>query len=405
MKYRYTGRSRAREKVSGIIEADDELEARIRLRAMQIRPLEVRKEEKSLFGGQSINFNYGRAIKLKHLIVFTRQLSSLVDSGVSVVRAIELLENQESDKSFKKTLQTIRLAVESGGTLASAMEKFPAVFNEFFVRIVEAGEVSGTLDKSLRSVGVQLEKLAKTKSKVIKALSYPAFTLVASIVAVIFLLLKVIPEISKLYGTNKLPDITVFVLGLANWVQNNVTLIFLTAVGIPVGIAFLYKMQAFRVVWDPIVLRLPIFGQLVVRASVARFARTLSTLVASGVPLLTAFDICTKVITNIALKNSIKQASVGVSEGKSIVEGLSRLGHFPPMVLHMISIGEMTGRLDELLEKVADIYDDEVDNAVDTVTGLLQPLLIMAVGGMILFLMLAMYSPIMNLGEKMSLGG
>jgi len=402
MKYRYSGISRTREKCSGIIEAEDPIEARVRLRAMQIRPMVIQESKTSSLESFGSKLTLGSPVKLKQLIIFTRQLSSLIDSGVSVVKAIELLQVQEANKAFQKILGDIKNSIESGGTLAGALEKYPHVFGEFFIRVIEAGEISGTLDKSLKSVGEQLEKLAKTKAKVIKAMTYPAITLVASIVAVVFLLIKVIPEISKLYGSSKLPDITVMVLNLSNWFQTNLIILVIGIVATPIAIMFVYRFDAFRDVWDPIVLRTPLFGQLAVRSAVARFSRTLSTLVASGVPLLKGFEICSKVISNRALKKSIQQAATGVSEGKSIVEGLSQLGHFPPMVLHMINIGEMTGRLDELLSKVAEIYDDEVDNSVDAVTSLLQPVLIIFVGGIILFLMIAMYMPIFNLGEKMS---
>lgn len=404
MKYKYQGTTRTREKVSGVVEAEDQVEARVKLRAMQIRPITLNESKPSLFSSSKFNLNFGSPIKLKNLIVFTRQLSSLIDSGVTVVQAIDLLQAQETNKAFKLILKDVKTSIESGGTLAAALEKYPHAFGEFFIRVVEAGEVSGTLDKSLKTIGEQLDKLAKTKAKVIKALTYPAITLVASVLAVVFLLIKVIPEISKLYGTNKLPEITILVLNLSAWIQTNFMILLAGMISTPILIMLLYQSASFRDKWDPIVLRLPLFGALAVRSAVARFARTLSTLVASGVPLLTGFEICAKVISNRALKKSIKQASLGVSEGKSITDGLSELGHFPPMVLHMIGIGEMTGRLDELLAKVADIYDDEVDNAVEGITGLLQPLLIMAVGGIILFLMVAMYMPIFSLGEKMGAG-
>ncbi len=404
MRYEYQGYSRAKQKVSGVVEAQDEVEARVKLRAMQVRPDLIRVERKNPFKSFKINTSFGSPVKLKQLIVFTRQFSSLIDSGVSVVQALDLLEQQESNKTFKKILETVKTGIESGGTLSAGLEKYPHVFGEFFIRVVEAGEISGTLDKSLKSIGIQLEKLAKLKSKVIKALTYPALTLVASILAVIFLLLKVIPEISKLYGSSKLPEITVFVLDISKNVQNNIGMILAVAFALPMGFTFLYRIPSFREFWDPLVLKIPLFGTLAVRSSVSRFSTTLATLVSSGVPLLTGFEICAKVISNRALQKSIKRASLGVSEGKSIVDGLSVSGHFPPMVIHMIGIGEMTGRLDELLSKVAEIYDDEVDNAVDAITSLLQPLLIMGVGGIILFLMIAMYMPIFSLGDKMSAG-
>lgn len=404
MKYHYVGTSRNREKLSGTIDAEDPIEARVKLRAMQIRPITLQESKPSFFENSISKFNLGSPVKLKQLIIFTRQLSSLIDSGVSVVKAVELLQEQERNKAFKSILGDVKNTIESGGTLAGALEKYPHVFGEFFIRVVEAGELSGTLDKSLKSVGEQLEKLAKTKAKVIKALTYPAITLVASILAVIFLLIKVIPEISKLYGSKKLPEITLIVLELSKWFQDNILFLLGSAVLLPIIMTFTYRLDSFRDFWDPIILRFPLFGPLAVRSAVARFSRTLATLVASGVPLLKGFEICSKVISNRALRKSILQASTGVSEGKSIVEGLSQLGHFPPMVLHMINIGEMTGRLDELLSKVAEIYDDEVDNSVDAITSLLQPLLIMCVGGIILFLMIAMYMPIFNLGDQMSAG-
>lgn len=403
MKYNYKGISRARQKVSGVIDAQDEVEARVKLRSMQIRPEELSEAKKSLLSNIAVNLSFGSPVSLKSLIIFTRQLSSLIDSGVSLVQSLDLLAEQEKNKAFKKILRQVKTNIESGGTFAGGIEKFPKVFNEFFVRVVEAGEMSGTLDKSLKNIGTQLEKLAKLKAKVIKAMTYPCLTLIASIGAVSFLLVKVIPEISKLYGTSKLPDITVFVLNLSKNVQDNFLIILGVVVGFPVLLTFLYRMPSVREIWDPIVLKIPLFGTLALRSAVARFSRTLSTLVSSGVPLLTGFDICKRVLTNRALQKAIQRAANGVSEGKSIVEGLSASGHFPPMVIHMINIGEMTGRLDELLSKVAEIYDDEVDNAVDAITSVLQPLLIMAVGVIILFLMIAMYMPIFNLGDNIKL--
>lgn len=404
MRFQYKGTSRAREKVSGVLEARDLVEAKVKLRVMQIRPEVLREESKPLFNLNFRKISLGSPVKLKQLIIFTRQLSSLIDSGVPVVQALDLLEQQEVNKAFKKVLLDIRKNIENGGTLASGLEKHSNVFSEFFIRVVEAGEISGTLDKSLRSIGLQLEKLAQLKAKVVKALTYPALTLVASILAVSFLLVKVIPEISKLYGSSKLPDLTIFVLGISAWVQSHFVLLLGVAIGTPFCISAIYRVSAFREFWDPFLLKIPLFGTLVMRSAVARFTRTLGTLVSSGVSLLEGFEICTKVISNRALRKAISDAALGVTQGKNITDGLSKSGYFPPMVIHMVGIGEMTGKLDELLNKIAEIYDEEVDNAVDAITTLLQPLLIMAVGGIILFLMLAMYMPIFSLGEKMGNG-
>ena len=404
MKFKYTGTSRSKETVSGALEALDETEARIRLRGMQIRPRTIKLAEKPVFEKMQFDLSFGSPVSPKGLIIFTRQLSSLIDSGVSLVQSLDLLEEQETNKRFKKIIGLIKMNIEGGGSFASGLEKHPKAFSEFFIRIVEAGELSGTLDKSLQSVGIQLEKLATLKSKVIKALTYPALTLVASMFAVVFLLIKVIPEIAKLYGSQALPEITVFVMGISTWVQGHFLLLFGALIGGPIGIGFIYRMSKFRDLWDPIVLKIPLFGTLAVRSSVAKFSRTLATLVTSGVDLIKAFEICSKVITNRALQKSIRQSAQGVLEGKSVAEGLTKAKVFPPMVIHMIKIGELTGRLDELLNKVAEIYDGEVDNAVDAITSLLQPLLIIGVGIIIMFLMIAMYMPIFSLGDKMSAG-
>ena len=401
MKYQYKGVTRDWQKVTGTIEAVDEIEAKLKLRSMQIRPESLQKG-----GGIQLSvkfdFSLGSPLNLKGLVIFTRQFSSLIDSGVPIVQILDILHKQEKNKAFKKVLGQIKSDIEGGSGLAEALARHPRVFNEFFIRVVEAGEISGTLDKALKNVGLQLEKLGMLKRRVVKALTYPCITLVVSVVVLIFLLVKVIPEVAKLYGNNKLPELTQLVLSISKIVQDNIILILFFLFGLPIATVFLIKVKAVRQVLDPLLLRVPLFGTLIIRSAVARFSRTLSTLIGSGVPLLTGFEICGKIITNYALQNTIKKAAAGVSEGKSISAGLSEDPYFPPMVLHMITIGEVTGRLDELLHKVAEIYDDEVDSAVDAMTQLLQPLLIVGVGIIILFLMMAMYMPIFNLGEKIS---
>ena len=209
-----------------------------------------------------------------------------------------------------------------------------------------------------------------------------------------------------MYGDNnaKLPELTIMVLGLSTWVQENYMYLVGTAVGTFFLSPFLYRTQSFRKVFDPFILKVPGFGGLIKKSAVARFSRTMATLVASGVPLIGAFEICLRLMTNLAVRAVIQQAMQAVTEGKSIAQGLSQKDLFPPMVIHMVNIGEMTGKLDELLAKVADIYDEEVDNAVGALTGLIQPIMIVCVGGIIAFLLLAMYLPIFQLAEKVTAG-
>lgn len=398
MKYYYVGMTRQKERVSGSIEAHDEIEARVRLRAMQIRPEEVSQQEKKSFKLPEIHLS--PPINLKGMIIFTRQFSSLIDSGVAIVQCLDILYQQERRAAFKKILGKVKEDIESGSGLSEALAKHPHAFPEYFIRIVEAGEISGTLDKSLRRIGIQMEKLGRLKAKVFNALLYPCITVVVAIVVLIFLLVKVIPEVAQLYGNQDLPELTVFVMSLSTWVQENVFLILGSIFGSVTLFVLLYRLPAFREVFDKVWLKVPLFGALTIKSSVAKFTRTLSTLVSCGVPLLNSFEICEKVIENRTIRAAIRQAAASVAEGKGIAVGLAQAKVFPNMVLHMISIGEMTGRLDELTSKVADIYDDEVDDAVSNLTGLIQPVLIIIVGVIIAFLMLAMYMPIFSLGDK-----
>jgi len=406
MKFSYVGLTRQQERVRGTVDAQDEVEARMRLRAMQVRPLTLGVTRGKLFELDLKNLSFGKTIDLKGMIVFTRQFSSLIDSGVPVVQCLDILSSQEKRAAFKKVLLKVKGDIEAGSGLAEALAKHPKTFPDLFVRIVEAGEVSGTLDKSLKRVGIQLEKLGKLRSKVVGAMIYPVITLVVAVLVLVFLLVKVIPEISKLYTESaaKLPELTVKVLALSDWMQQQYHLLLIGLGVMVVGGSFLYRVPAFRRIWDPLVVRVPLFGSLIKKAAIARFTRTMSTLIASGVPLLNAFDICIRLIGNLAVKDSIRQAQASVTEGKSIAAGLGASKVFPPMVVHMVSIGEMTGRLDDLLAKVAEIYDDEVDDAVSALTGLLQPALIIIVGGIVAFLLLAMYLPIFQLAEKVTGG-
>lgn len=400
MKFYYQGMTRQREKISGQVEAEDEVEARMRLRAMQIRPEVLGTNEIKSF--KIPELKKSSAIDLKGMMIFTRQFSSLIDSGVAIVQCLDILYQQERRPRFKKILLKIKEDIEGGSGLAEALSKHGETFPEYFIRIVEAGEISGTLDKSLRRIGLQMEKLGRLRAKVIGALMYPAITVVVAIGVLIFLLVKVIPEVAKLYGDQALPELTQSVLNMSKWFELNYMFVIVGLCAAVGGFSLLYRVESFRVVFDKYWLKIPLFGTLTVKSSVATFTRTLSTLISSGVPLLNGFEICEKVIDNRSIKESIRQGSAAVSEGKGIAVGLSTAKVFPPMVLHMISIGEMTGRLDDLMGKVAEIYDDEVDDAVSNLTGLIQPALIVGVGIMIAFLMLAMYAPIFNLGEKAS---
>lgn len=402
--------TRQKEPVSGVVEAVDEVEARMKLRAMQIRPDRLAiatSKGMDLNLKKLLTFGLSGSVNVKALMLFTKQFSSLLDSGVPVVQCLDILAQQEQSPKFKRILTTIKNDVEAGAGLADSLSKHPSAFSDFFVRVVEAGEVSGTLDRSVRRIGVQLEKLGKIRSKVIGALLYPIITVIVATFVLAFLLVKVIPEVSKLYGesSSDLPEMTQMVLALSNWVQEYIGAVVVALFCFGVGFGLLLRVPSFRQTWDRVIVRVPLFGSLIRRASIARFTRTLATLVSSGVPLLNCFEICVRLTQNFAVRDILAKTSLAVQEGKSIAQGLAMGGDlFPPMVIHMVNIGEMSGKLDELLNKVADIYDDEVDDAVNALTGMLQPMLIVVVGVIIAFLLISMYMPIFQLAEKVTGG-
>jgi len=413
MKFNYSGTTRSRESVSGSLEAQDEVEARMRLRALQIRPTELHAQGEVLdlfaFLGSHRKtkpfFNLlTKPVSGKDLAVFTRQFSSLIDSGVPIVQCLQILWEQQKKGYFKNVLKNIQTDIESGSGLADALGRHRDIFSEFFIRVIEAGEISGTLDKAFRRVGAQLEKLNRLRAKVIGALVYPALTMLIAVIVLIIMLVKVIPEIASLYAdaNAQLPGLTLFVLGLSEWFRNFWVYLLGLAVGIGILSIFLARVEGFRQFWDPLWLKVPLFGTLTKKSAIASFTRTLATLLSSGVPLLNSFEICLKLITNRGINNSVQDAGQAVSEGMGIAQGLARRNLFPPMVIHMVSIGEITGRLDDLLGKVADIYDEEVDDVVNILTGLLQPILIIGVGALIAGLLLAMYLPIFSLAEKVA---
>lgn len=402
MKFQYTGTTREKRRVKGVIDADDVVEAKLRLRSLQIKAEEIIV----VTGGNnqkfSLDIELGQTISLKGLIIFTRQFSSLIDSGVPIVQCLEILAEQDKRRKFKRTLEDIKESIESGNSLYESMGQHPKVFDQLYVSVVEAGEMSGTLDKSLRRLGVQLEKLGKLKSKVIGALIYPAITMLLALAVIPFFLLKVLPEVTKLYGNNQLPEVTQNLMYISQWFSANLLTITVLCGTLLFGTIALYRMPSFREVWDPFWLQVPIFGGLTLKSAVARVSRTLGTLLESGVPLLNAFNVSERVVHNYAIKKSLRSAQEAVTEGRSIVSGLSQDKIFPAMVTHMIRIGEITGKLDDLLQKIADIYDDEVDDAVGIITTLIQPIMLIVLGGIVAFLLLAMYMPILSLAEKVA---
>jgi type IV pilus assembly protein PilC len=319
------------------------------------------------------------------------------------VQCLEIQAEQQPNKRFKEILRDVKGEVEQGSTFADSLRKHPKPFDDLYTNLVQAGEIGGILDTILNRLAVYLEKAEALKRKVKSAMVYPATILVVAIGVVILLLVKVIPVFEKMFADfgGTLPAPTQFVVDLSHFMQQYILLV----LGVMVGsvVAFLSarrRSKTFRFRTDALFLRMPVFGSLLRKVAVARFSRTLGTMISSGVPILDALDICAKTAGNMVIEQGLQRTRTAISEGRTIAEPLEASGVFPGMVVHMIAVGEQTGAMDAMLGKIADFYDDEVDTAVDALTALLEPLMMVFLGGTVGGLLMAMYLPIFKLAEN-----
>ncbi len=342
----------------------------------------------------------GGKIKDKDIVVFTRQFSTMINAGLPLVQALEILSSQVENKNFGKTIAQIKTDVESGLTYADALKKHPKVFSELYVNMVAAGEAGGVLDTILNRLAAYIEKAMKLKKKVKGAMVYPAVVTAVAILVIVIIMLFVVPTFSKMFsqlgGTLPLP--TRMVIGLSNFIAGIGGLITLI-----VGIAAIVFIVQFRKtekgkrITDSILLKLPIFGALLKKVAVAKFTRTLGTLISSGVPILDCLDITAKTSGNKVVEYSILNVRKEVMGGKTLADPIKKAKVFPPMVTHMVAVGESTGALDAMLSKIADFYDDEVDAAVSNLTAMMEPVLMIFLGTTVGFIVVAMYLPIFKL--------
>ena len=345
-------------------------------------------------------FSFRGGVKDKDIVVFTRQFSTMIDAGLPLVQALDVLSTQVENKNFGKTLQQIKVDVESGSTYADALKKHPKTFNELYCNMVAAGEAGGILDTILNRLAAYIEKAMKLNKKVKGAMVYPLVVSSIAVLVIAVIMVFVVPTFSKMFaqmgGTLPLP--TRLVIETSNFIAGIGGL--LTAGGIVVFVVFLVKFRATekgaRIV-DRIFLKLPIFGPLLNKVAVAKFTRTLGTLVSSGVPILDGLEITAKTSGNKIIEDAIMEVRKGVVAGKTLAEPITKAKVFPPMVTHMIAVGESTGALDAMLSKIADFYDDEVDASVNNLTAMMEPLLMVFLGGAVGFIVIAMYLPIFKL--------
>lgn len=345
-------------------------------------------------------FGFGGKVKDKDIVVFTRQFATMIDAGLPLVQALEILSIQVENKSFSKVLAQVKIDVESGSTYADALKKHPRVFSELYANMVAAGEAGGILDTILNRLAAYIEKAMKLKKKVKGAMVYPAVVSSIAVLVIAVIMIFVVPTFSKMFtslgGTLPLP--TRIVMNLSNFIAGIGGLLVAGAiVAIVVFIVQFRRTEKGNHITDKILLRLPIFGMLINKVAVAKFTRTLGTLVSSGVPILDGLEITAKTSGNKVIEYAIMEVRKGVMGGKTLAEPITKAKVFPPMVTHMIAVGESTGALDAMLGKIADFYDDEVDASVSNLTAMMEPILMVFLGGAVGFIVVAMYLPIFKL--------
>ncbi len=398
--YLWEGRTVRGELKKGEVDIADEATLRAQLRRKGFKSVVVKQKPRDLL--ESIPFFKGK-VKEKDVVIFARTFATMINAGMPIVQCLEMLGSQEPNKVFKKMILTIKEDIEGGSTLSEAMKKYPDTFDDLFVNLVAAGEAGGILDKILARLSAYLEKASKLKSKVKGAMTYPASVLGISVAVVSLLLLKVIPVFQNMFeGMGRaLPAPTQFLVDASHFMRSYV--LFMVAGVVVVVFLFrkYYKTENGRLVIDKLVLMSPVFGPLLKKVAVAKFSRTLSTMLSSGVPIIEGLDIVSKTAGNKIIENAIMETRKSISEGKTISEPLMDSGIFPSMVVQMIAVGENTGALDTMLSKIADFYDDEVDTAVDAMTALLEPFMMVFLGTVVGGMIIAMYLPIFTMASAM----
>ena len=382
---------------SGEITANSKEDVVAQLRRKNITATLVKPKTKSAALGK---LSFGGGVNDKDIVVFTRQFATMIDAGLPLVQALDILSTQVENKTMARSLTIIKEDVESGATYADALRKHPKVFSDLYANMVAAGESGGILDTILNRLANYIEKAMKLKKKVKGAMIYPIVVSTIAVAVIAVIMIFVVPTFSKMFtqmgGT--LPAPTLIVMKISGFLSGLGGMILgILMVAAVVAFKQIRKVEKGQAITDRIFLKLPIFGIMLRKVAVAKFTRTLGTLISSGVPILDGLEITAKTAGNKVIEYAVMEIRQAVSEGKTIAEPLLKSGVFPPMVTHMISVGESTGALDAMLSKIADFYDDEVDNAVSNLTAMMEPMLMVFLGGSVGFIVIAMYLPIFKL--------
>jgi len=397
--YLWNAKTRSGEKKNGELEAVSVDAVAMHLKNMGLAAGKVKEKPKDL---SEIFPFLAPKVTIKDLVVFTRQFAVMVDAGLPLVQCLQILGDQQENLTMKNVLRKVKHDVESGSTFAEALGKHPKVFDDLFVNLIAAGEVGGILDTILNRLAVQLEKQEKLRKQLKGAMVYPATVSTIAIACIVLLLVKVIPVFEQMFADfgGTLPGPTQMVIQMSNWLQ--AYLVYLMVGTVMFFSAFSQarsRSAAFHYQTDLVALKLPIFGNIIKKVAVARFTRTLGTMISSGVPILDGLDIVAKTAGNMIIEEELQSARQSISEGKTIAEPLQQSKVFPGMMVQMVAVGEETGSMEVMLNKIADFYDDEVDSAVAGLTAMLEPIMMVFMGGSMGTILIAMYLPIFTIAD------
>ncbi|RZB30671.1 MAG: type IV pilus assembly protein PilC [Desulfobacteraceae bacterium Eth-SRB1] len=398
--YLWKGKNKKNEIKKGEMEAVSEDAVKAQLGKIKISPIKVKEKPKDLF--ENVAFMQPKVVQAD-IILFCRQFSTMIDAGLPIIQCLEILYAQQENATFKKMLKEIKESVESGETLADALKKYPDQFDNLFVNMIAAGEVGGILDTILRRLSQYLEKAAKLKGKIKGAMTYPIVTLVIAAIVVSVIMVFVIPVFEDMFEGmgGALPAPTQIVVGMSRFVKGNILYIIIGLVLFFYGFKKITKTEKGEKIKDDLILKLPVMGMILRKGAVAKFTSTMSTMLSSGVSILDALEIVAKTAGNKTIEKAIYEVRSGISEGRTMADPLAESGVFPSMVCQMIAVGESTGALDAMLQKIADFYEEEVDQAVENMTALIEPFMLVFLGVVIGGLVVSMYLPIFKMAAAM----
>ena len=366
-----------------------------RLKAQNLNPVKVKKKPREF------TISFGSPVSEVELVVFTRQFATMIDAGLPLVQCLEILGNQGENKAFAALLKDVKAYVEGGGTFSDALKRHPKVFDTLYVNLVAAGELGGILDTILQRLAVYIEKRVKLKRQVKGAMIYPAIIGFVAMSVLFILLTWVIPAFQAMFadfgGENALPAITRLVISISDGFVSNLPITIGVIVVAAIAYTVSYRTPGGKMFWHNVLLKAPLLGPVMRKIAVARFTRTLGTLLSSGVPILDSMNVVAKSAGNVVIEQAIMQTSEKIREGRTMAEPLMETKVFPPMVVQMIGVGEQTGALDQMLNKIADFYEEEVDVAVARLTSMLEPIMLVVMGGIVGFIMISMYMPIFEI--------